>query len=432
MGKFKMSLAEWMIENLGENAIEKYWSNKNKIDPWKLGKTSEQIIYIKCQKNPHHEDYEITPFNFSRRKKWDECIKCNSFAQWGIENIGNDFLEKYWSDKNKVSPWNISKGIYEKVWITCQDTEYHPDYLVSCGHFTHSKSRCPYCQGRKVHPRDSFAQWGINTYGENFLDKYWSKKNKELGINPWKITKSSNIKIWIKCISTDYHPDSETLPHVFSSTNRKCPYCCNQKIHILDSLGSIKPNSLLVWSEKNENNPFEYAPKTHSIVYWKCENGKHDDYERIISVSNDLNFRCPKCVFERTESMLQEKVRILLTDELNIKVNHERNCELKCINPKTNCQLPYDNEVIFNNKKLIVEVHGEQHYKISTWTRDQAIHKNTTVEEELKYQQWKDQYKKEYALSQRYYYLEIPYWTDNKKEDWKKLILEIINKMNNN
>ena len=44
-----------------------------------------------------------------------------------------------------------------------------------------------------------------------------------------------------------------------------------------------------------------------------------------------------------------------------------------------------------------------------------------TPEESLEYIQWKDEYKKQYALSHGYYYLAIPY-TAEKDESYKIMI----------
>ena len=57
-----------------------------------------------------------------------------------------------------------------------------------------------------------------------------------------------------------------------------------------------------------------------------------------------------------------------------------------------------------------------------------------TPKQQLEYQKWKDEYKKNYALSQNYHYLEIPYYTDDKEKTWKKLIdytVDEIKKINN-
>ena len=81
--------------------------------------------------------------------------------------------------------------------------------------------------------------------------------------------------------------------------------------------------------------------------------------------------------------------------------------------------MPFDNELV--ELKLIIEVHGQQHYEITGFTKLTAEHYGTTEDEELEYQKWKDKYKKDCALDNGYSYLEIPYWTE-KDESYKTLI----------
>lgn len=64
---------------------------------------------------------------------------------------------------------------------------------------------------------------------------------------------------------------------------------------------------------------------------------------------------------------------------------------------------------------------GIQHYYITGFHILSARNNNTTPEDELKYQQEKDLYKKNYALSHGYNYLEIPYWAID-DDQYKELI----------
>lgn len=350
-----------------------------------------------------------------------------SLAEWMVNNLGEDALEKYWSNKNEVDPFKIGSGTREKVWMICQEKEYHDNYELAPYSFKKGR-RCPYCRGFKVHPKDSFAQWGIDNLGNDFLEKYWDYQlNKN--INPWKLSAHCAKKVYIKCIDKDYHNSYYvTISHFTEEKPTGCPYCVNHngKVHPFDSLASTNPEAILLWSDKNEKSPFEYSPYSNKIVHWKCENGKHEDFKRNVNKSNIHEFRCPNCSSERVESILQEKVRIFLTEELGYEVKHEYYCELKCINPNTKYILPYDNEVIINDEsKLIIEVHGKQHYDVNSFILAKSKNEGITTEEVLENIKWKDQFKMKFVLSQKgYYYLAIPYWTDNTKEEWKKLILE--------
>lgn len=272
----------------------------------------------------------------------------------------------------------------------------------------------------------SLAEWMVNNLGEDAIEKYWSEKNE---VSPWDISYGSKTKVWVNCREKDYHGSYYIRSNDFT-TRKRCPYCAGRKTHPKDSLGVLKPKSNIIWSDKNKKSPFEYTPKSHQELMWKCEKGIHDDYKRSIDSSNKCDFRCPDCVQEKGESFLQEKVRLFLSEELSLPLFHERNCSLKCINPSTNYPLPYDNEVSINNNKLIIEVHGIQHYEVTNFTQLEAKKNNATVEFELAYLQWKDKHKRNYALSHGYFYLEIPYWTDNEQEDWKSLIIHKLNEIN--
>ena len=202
-------------------------------------------------------------------------------------------------------------------------------------------------------------------------------------------------------------------------TTHACVYCIGRKVHPLDSFGNKHIESVELWSDKNTRTPYDYSPSSNSKVWFKCENSLHKDYFRSINDIHRRGFRCPECAKLKKESYLQQKVRLYF-NELGYSLLHEFDCSLIDINPLTNYKMPYDNQED-DKLKLIIEVHGKQHYEVDKLTIMQALHQDKSLEEILKYQQWKDNHKKEYALSQGYNYLIIPYWTI--KNDEYKIII---------
>ena len=90
-------------------------------------------------------------------------------------------------------------------------------------------------------------------------------------------------------------------------------------------------------------------------------------------------------------------------------------CSIAPKNTKTNYPLPGDNEIIWKNgKHLIIEVHGEQHYKIDGYYNK--------TDKELHQRKLYDRYKRIKCIQAGYEYLEIPYTAFDKKETYKKLI----------
>ena len=121
-------------------------------------------------------------------------------------------------------------------------------------------------------------------------------------------------------------------------------------------------------------------------------------------------------------------MRLYLSEHFKYELRHEHNCSIVPITPKSysgNNTLPFDNEVV--DLKLIIEVHGLQHYdKISyssIWNK-----KNLTPEQQLHKRKLYDRYKKFIAYCNGYFYLEIPYWTE-KDESYKQLIDNKINEI---
>lgn len=281
---------------------------------------------------------------------------------------------------------------------------------------------------------NSFAQFGIDVFGNNFLSLYWDYE-KNQGIDPWDISYSSGNKVFLFCQNNKLHGSYNIRCCTFAYyyETRGCPFCnvrgVNGKPHPTDSLGEKNKDSIKYWSDKNDFTAYDVTLMSHKQAWWKCENNIHEDYYRIISDSVISEFRCPKCVNEQDCSILQKKVSSFILN-LGFTLKHEYDCNIIMQSKKTTrIYLPYDNEVV--ELKLIIEVHGSQHYKHCTWHTLTALRNGTTPEFELKEQQKRDIDKKRYAISKGYHYLEIPYYTE-KDDVFKQLILDKLSIINNN
>lgn len=290
--------------------IEPYWDYEKNEKHWsEYTKGAHKKVWIKCLETDYHESYEISCSHFSEGKRCPCCVgqkvhPRDSFAQYNIDNINKDFLEKYWDwDKNNElgnNPWNITVMSTKDVFIFCQDNSYHDSYKIEPRHFSKG-CRCPFCAGKQVHPKDSLAQWSIDNLGEDFLDKYWSDKNT---LNPWKISLGSDKKIWIKCQNKDYHEDYIVAWWNFKNGTR-CPCCSHNVFNEGDSLGSLlkEINLSYIYSDKNKKSAHDVSPSSTEICWFKCPDGKHDDFERSTNGSKHRDFRCPIC---STESKIGE------------------------------------------------------------------------------------------------------------------------------
>lgn len=277
---------------------------------------------------------------------------------------------------------------------------------------------------------NSFAQWGIDNIGEDFLERYWDyDKNK---ISPWDVEcKLSKYKVWIKCQKKDYHGSYDIIPLSFVAGNR-CRYCVNYngEVHKLDSLGMVFPKILSVWSDKNKKSPYEYSPTSGKSVWWKCHEGKHSDYYRKISRSKTCGFCCPECQNSKGE----DKISQYLINNNFIRIKQEDFDKISDIEKYKNKY--YITQKIYNGLmgvgngylrydfylpqyNLLIEYQGQQHEKF--------IKGIYSSKKDFEIQQEHDRRKREYAQNNNIKLLEIWYWDYDKIESI--LEKEIVNSL---
>lgn len=348
------SFEDWCKENNREDILDLWDYDLNNKLPSQVSSCTSDSYYFKCKVGKHESTLHKIICVTTEFKNKKLCIKCNSFAQYAIDKYGEDVLDIYWDyKKNTFDPWEIAHNARTTIWIKCINTDYHGSFDTYPQVFFKTDGGCPYCNRKRIHPKDSFAYYYIQKYGKNFLDKYWDfDKN---AFSPWSIAIQTNM---------DY-------------------------------------------------------------IYLKCE--KHGTYSVLPSNFYKLGITCPECTREQDKSKLQGKVEDYIKDKYGYNISHEYNCSIIIRSPKTNRWLPYDNDVIVNaDTHLIIEVMGEQHYNVNAgWIRKSAKEYKMSKEKILSEVQWRDEYKKQYALSKGYYYLEIPYWTEQ-DGSYKTLIDEKI------
>jgi len=282
-------------------------------------------------------------------------------------------------EKNRVNNTNIKlkdgveyKGVDIKIAHICSCGK---EWMVTPSQILNQNVKsCSICY--------TFAEYGIDTLGGNFLEKYWDyKTNNELGIDPWKISYKSGKTVFIKCQRNDYHGSYPILCPAFVNGGR-CGYCNSRvKVHILDSLGTLHPETLKTWSDKNNKSPYDYTPDSAKEVWWKCEKGRHEDYSRVINVAKRYGFRCPECSKESLESIMATTLKQTLKHEYPDTL-WEFDAGFKTENNYTS---KYDIYVIFLN--LLIECQSVYH--------DDDIMKA------------RDKLKKQFALDNNYNYMEL-------------------------
>lgn len=214
-----------------------------------------------------------------------------SFYDWCIENNRMDLNDRFDIELNGCSSKDVGFKSNLKWWFKCPQGLHESEQYVM--HFvTKSPDRILSC--RKC---SSVAQVVIDQFGEKYLWDHWHPDNI---LDPWDVPAGSsrgNIKIKVQCTLKSYHVYDQ-VPASFAK-GVGCPFCINRKVHPLDSFGTLYPEILDRWSDKNEKSPYEYAPHSAEKVWFKCPNGIHKDYLQKISNAVIYGFTCRECENER-------------------------------------------------------------------------------------------------------------------------------------
>lgn len=316
-----------------------------------------------------------------------------------------------------------------KIEFYCNDCEnrWHAAPMSILKTFT----GCPECAKKII--RKKLIVKNINTSGR-FVDLYPDlvemldcQKNNDISIAD--LSPHSGQCVSFKCTICGYSWRSKIANMVKNKGN--CPQCYRNNMtnnvitYRLNKNGSLAdhyPELLSEWDyDKNlDTNPDEVLIKSNKKVWWKCQKCGREWQAKI--AKRTAGEGCPHC-YRFEKSNLQQKVQNYIENKYGqYDFVHEYDCSLQCRNPNTNRILPYDNELVLSdNSRLIIECHGEQHYRICGLTKLAAKKDNITPEEALKYVQWKDTHKEKCAISNGYYYLAIPYDTES-DESYKSLI----------
>jgi hypothetical protein len=406
------------------------------IDPYKVEGDKNYRSIVKCILCDS-EPYEIVLSEINRhvfdgcgcQKDRSNSIYWLSFKDWCVQNNQQQLLDLWDYDLNNKTPDKVSSCTSDYYYFKCPCGKHESSLwkILSLTRRGKVKTICKKC--------NSFAQFAIDKFGEDVLNLYWDY-DKNI-VDPWEISHGSKNQIWIKCQNITYHESYLILPTLFLN-GVGCPYCHGNRIHPNDSFAYyyIKKYGVsfleIYWDyENNTLDPWTIAVQTNKdYIYLKCD--KHGSYPVLPSNFYKFGITCPECTREQDKSKLQDKVEKYIIYNYHFDVMHEYNCSIITKNPKTNRWLPYDNDVTINNNHLIIEVMGEQHYsKDSGWIRKESKRLNLDRQQVLDDLQWRDEYKKQYAISQGYYYLAIPYWTES-DESYKTLIDNKIQEILNN
>ena len=221
------SFYQWCIDRGRQDVLNRWDYELNQCSPKDIPSGTKKKYYFKCNMHPEHKSELKLINSFTNGQEGSiTCNQCNSIAQYILDNFqGKDLYDVWDKDKNKeLNPWDISRGSGKKIWVICQEKDYHDSYEIDCSHFIVGV-RCPYCVSRKVHPKDSIGQYIVDKYGEEFLHKIWSDKNNKTS---FEYGLRSNKKVWWKCLDGMHKEYLRSCDSSFAYDFR-CPECVKER-----------------------------------------------------------------------------------------------------------------------------------------------------------------------------------------------------------
>ena len=180
---------------------------------------------------------------------------------------------KFWSDKNEVKPFQISKGSDKKYYFNCDKCNH--EFLQSPNSITTNNIWCAYCNSYKLCDNAECKICFDKSFASHEKSAFWSDKNELLAR---QVCKSSGKKYWFKCVECN-HDFISILSNI--TKGQWCNFCSNNnlcenidcKMCFDKSFASHEKSTF--WSDKNELKPRQVIKKTTKKYWFDCDKCNH-------------------------------------------------------------------------------------------------------------------------------------------------------------
>ena len=180
-----------------------------------------------------------------------------SFAYYIEVELGLN-LDDIWNwERNKVNPYEIYKSSNKKVWLYCQEKDYHNfdrdgnkiGYEIICNNFYGNKSRCSYCGGNNnIHFKDSLA------YKYPNISKMIAIEENNLTFEDcYNIACKGDKRFYFKCLDCNTISNKKIKINQIINLGYSCKKCSD---------GNSIPNKFMynLLTQLNINFKSEYSP----------------------------------------------------------------------------------------------------------------------------------------------------------------------------
>ena len=249
---------------------------------------------------------------------------------------------------------------------------------------------CPKCNG------NSYVDDSNNLFSKYpELKLIWDYNKNSL--DPLKIRPYSNLEVWWICLVDSTHSYQKTVSKKVEGQG--CPYCSGRNVHPSNCLATTHPYLIEQWDPlKNTITPFDVTYGSNTPVFWlgQCDHGGwSSSVKRMVRGEG-----CPYCNESKGERYIRESLE---------NMNMEYISQKKFDDLKYSSHLLFDFYVHIEIGEILIEFHGEQHYKFNEF-----FYSNRA---EFKRRLKLDGLKRNYAKKNNMKFIVIPYKINGKKYD---------------
>ena len=251
---------QWCENNNRQDLLDRWDYELNGCGPEDIGKASRANRYFKCPRGLHKSElFDINYITTTKPNYEAGCRACNSFAQFIIDNYGEEHLNTIWSAENERLPEDIMINMNRKKTFifNCPDNKDH-SFSHPLGKYI-KDSQCPHC---KKYNRSIAGRFPI-------VNILWSDLNDDQPED--YVASDYMVKYW-KCdkgIHDDYSRGiRESIRHNF-----KCKICENEENGLLP--GGIKNMTGMKFGELTVK-CFYGSEDNHALWNCSCSCGADD------------------------------------------------------------------------------------------------------------------------------------------------------------